>query len=140
MRKEVVEDFLHKIANEPASTLNIMSAMTVIQQLQAEIESFQAPTGGVYSEEYTEYTGWGTEHEASRYRHIHKEVEEMGGWANYRHFMRVKRYQDRKMVNEYEKNMKKANDRIEELEYKLNVALTNGLTYEDIALPEGWGK
>lgn len=77
-------------------------------------------------------TGWGTEHEASRYRQIHHEVEEMGGWANYRHFMTKKRYIDRKEFTKMKEDLEAANKKIELLEHKLKIVIENGLGPEDL--------
>jgi hypothetical protein len=97
-----------RLNNSEIDRLNkeLNSSRSEVDYLKAELDSFKRPSGGEYSEEFTENTGWGTEHEAARYRHIHQEVEKMGGWANYRHFMRVKRYQDRKDFEKMKKDAK----------------------------------
>lgn len=93
-----------------------------IDRLRAELDSFKRPENG---EPYEDNSGWGTEHEAARYRHIHKEVEAMGGWANYRHFMRVERYKQAK-------EFKDLKEQVKLLEHKLRVVIENGLGPEDL--------
>lgn len=80
-------------------------------------------------------TGWGSIHEAHRYRQIHPEVEQMGGWANYRHFMTSTRYKQAKEFNDLKQRVAKAEslmkDWNEYLKRENKIAEKLGTTIDD---------